>query len=81
MASKKDGMDETNPDHYKKGDIETIDYIKAVLTKEQYEGYCLGNIIKYVSRYKEKHPEAPQTDLKKTRWYLNDLIEEYKNDQ
>ena len=39
-----------SPKHYTAGGIETIDFIKAKLTKEQYEGYLLGNIIKYSSR-------------------------------
>ena len=38
-----------NPDHYKIGGIETIDYIEAKLTKEQFRGYLVGNVIKYIS--------------------------------
>lgn len=38
------------PSHYDAGGIETIDFIKAKLTPEQYKGYLLGNIIKYSSR-------------------------------
>jgi hypothetical protein len=30
-------------------------------------------VIKYLSRYREKHP-APLTDLRKAKWYLNRLI-------
>ena len=81
MASSQTRVDETNPSHYRKGGIETIDYIKAVLTPEQFDGYCIGNVIKYVSRYKEKNPTSPETDLKKARWYLNAIIEEYKNEK
>ena len=43
-----------HPKHYKIGGIETIDFIEAKLTHEQYEGYMVGNIIKYISRYGHK---------------------------
>ena len=66
-------QDITNPDHYKHGGIETIEYMKAKLTKEQFEGYLLGNVLKYVSRYRHKDGV---NDLKKAKWYLERLIEE-----
>lgn len=61
-----------NPTHYTTGEIEVIDYIQDKLTTEQFEGYCVGNIMKYVSRYRHK---GGVEDLKKARWYLNRLIE------
>jgi len=36
--------------YYSYGGIETIEILKAKLTKEQYEGYLLGNLIKYSTR-------------------------------
>lgn len=60
-----------HPSHYTQGGIETVDYIKAKLTKEQFEGYCIGNVFKYVSRYRYK---GGVEDLKKARWYLTKLI-------
>lgn len=60
-----------SPSHYTQGGIETVDYIKAKLTKEQFEGYCIGNVFKYVSRYRYK---GGVEDLKKARWYLTKLI-------
>lgn len=65
------GIDKINPDHYKKGGIQTIDYIAAKLTPEQFEGYLRGNIIKYVSRYADKNGVE---DLQKAEWYLTYLI-------
>ena len=62
-----------HPKHYKIGGIETIDFIEAKLTHEQYEGYMVGNIIKYISRYGHKDG---LNDLKKAKWYLERLIEE-----
>ena len=37
-------------EYYDAGGIETIEIIKAKLTPEQYQGYLLGNIIKYSCR-------------------------------
>lgn len=66
-----DASDNINPDHYKVGGIETIDYIQAKLTPEQYKGYLLGNIIKYTSRFQHKNGAE---DLKKSKWYMDRLI-------
>jgi hypothetical protein len=54
-------------EHYKKQKIQTWDYIAA-----NGLGYFEGNIIKYVSRWKEK---GGLEDLKKARHYLDKLIE------
>ncbi len=59
-----------SPSHYQ-GKVEVIDYIEDKLTKEGFQGYLEGNIIKYVSRYKKKNGVE---DLKKCRWYLERLI-------
>lgn len=62
-----------HPEHYNRG-VETTSYINS---------WCMdfveGNIIKYVTRYKYKHGVE---DLKKAKWYLENLIErEEKNDK
>ena len=59
--------DNINPNHYKQGNIEVIDYIL-----DQEFDYLEGNIIKYVSRYKFKNGVE---DLNKASWYLGKLIE------
>ena len=63
-----------NPPHYKTGDIECIDAIKASMSAEQFIGYLKGNVEKYVWRmsYKGK----PVEDLRKARWYIDRLVEE-----
>lgn len=66
-----------HPSHYTQGGIETVDYIKAKLTKEQFEGYCIGNVIKYISRYRHKNGVE---DLKKARWYLEKAIKKQEGD-
>jgi hypothetical protein len=66
-------MDKINPDHYKQGKVECIDAIdSATYYLNGFEGYCVGNILKYVWRYKRKNGIE---DLKKARWYLDKLIE------
>tara|TARA_R100001163_G_scaffold60712_1_gene50176 strand:+ start:1436 stop:1636 length:201 start_codon:yes stop_codon:yes gene_type:complete len=62
--------DKINPSYYKKG-IETTDYIVS-----HDMNYVEGNIIKYVTRYKEKNGLQ---DLLKAEWYLNRLIKETRN--
>lgn len=62
--------DNINPSYYKKG-IETTDYIVS-----HDMNYVEGNIIKYVTRYKEKNGLQ---DLLKAEWYLNRLIKETRN--
>ena len=63
-----------HPPHYKIGGIETIDYMKAKSTSEEFKGHLRLTVIKYLSRtgYKSDALE----DLKKAQWYLNRLIEE-----
>lgn len=59
--------DKINPDHYKKGDVEVIQLTEKL-------GFCEGNIVKYVARYKDK---GGKDDLLKARWYLDRLISHY----
>jgi len=66
-------MDNINPSYYKRGNFETIDVILDITQHlDGDEGYLIGNVIKYVSRYDEKNGIE---DLEKARWYLNKLIE------
>ena len=43
-----------HPSHYL-GKVEVIDYIEDKLTDEQFEGYLVGNVLKYISRYRKKY--------------------------
>lgn len=70
----------THPSHYNYGSIETIDVIEDALTDDMAEGFCIGNVIKYVLRYRHKNGVE---DLKKARWYLDraiGLLDERSND-
>lgn len=62
-----------HPAHYKVGGIETIDFIKAKLTPEEYRGYLLGNVFKYASRAGHKGNSAQ--DMGKMAWYASRLSE------
>jgi len=64
-----------HPPHYKQGDIECIDAIKAALG-DGYKYYLQGSIIKYIWRF--EHKENPVQDLQKSSWYLDRLIGEIK---
>lgn len=62
-----------HPAHYTGGDIECIDAIRASMTPPEFEGYCKGNVIKYLWRWRDK---GGIEDLRKAEWYLNRLIGE-----
>ena len=57
-----------HPAHYCVGGIETIDYIRAKLTPEEFIGYCKGNALKYISRAGKKGDASE--DLAKAAVYL-----------
>jgi len=53
--------------HYRQGAIQPVQYIEA-----NGLGFCEGNIIKYVSRHRQK---GGAEDLKKARHYIDLLLE------
>lgn len=61
--------DAINPQHYNQYSIQPLDYIEA-----NGLDFCEGNVIKYVSRYKQKNGLE---DLKKAQVYLQKLIDRY----
>jgi len=67
-----------SPPHYTSGSIEVLDFIKAKLgmCATPWEGYLLGNIIKYLSRYRLKG--EPRDNLAKARFYLDKLVSEVR---
>jgi len=75
MSDKPDMVNK--PPHYNKGDVECIDAIKAACEGlDGFEGYCTGNSIKYLWRWKHKNGVE---DLKKADWYIRKLANEAKN--
>ena len=61
----------SHPTHYIMGGIETLDFIKAKLTPEEFKGYIKGNCIKYIVREGMKNGLE---DFEKAEFYLNDYI-------
>ena len=65
-----------HPPHYTKGGIETIDYMEAKSSDEEFCGHLRLTAIKYLSRTGLKD-DALQ-DLEKAQWYVNKLVETRK---
>jgi hypothetical protein len=68
-----------HPPHYTFGGIETIDYMKAKSTPEEFCGHLRLTAIKYLSRV--GHKGDALEDYKKAQWYLNRLIKELSDEQ
>ena len=60
------------PSHYVKNGLESIDVIEAFVP-DPYSFY-MGNVLKYVQRHMDKNEVQ---DLKKARWYLDKMIEDW----
>lgn len=69
-----DWEDNINPAHYQDGGIETIDFLEAKSTPEEFEGYCKLNAMKYLSRAGKKRDTSAIEDKQKAVWYLNKSI-------
>ena len=63
--------------YYDEGGIEVLDVIKAKLTPAQYEGFLLGNAIKYALRL--NHKGTAERDAQKLANYSK-WLEEQLND-
>lgn len=61
------------PEHYKQGGLEVKTILRKKLTPEQFKGFCLGNILKYVLRADYKNGVE---DYRKAQEYLEWLIKE-----
>lgn len=72
LSDSEDASDPVNaPSHYI-GRIECIDYLRDKLTKEEFTGFCKGNVLKYSSQWRKK--DGLQ-DLKKAKVYLDLAIQ------
>ena len=67
-------MTKLRPDYYKGTDGKDLftRFESGLLTKEQVQGFYVGNVMKYITRYQGKNGVE---DLKKARTYLDRLIE------
>ena len=74
-----DTGDAINPAHYQVGGIETIDYMRAKSTPEEFEGYLRLSALKYLSRVGHKngdHDAARAEEYRKAAWFIDRLIRE-----
>lgn len=62
-----------SPNHYKQGERETIENIRDTISSEGYQGYCVGDVVKYLARYKFKNGLE---DVRKAKKYIEFLEEE-----
>ena len=67
-----------HPSHYTSGDIECIDAMKAMLSREEFIGYLRGNAFKY--QWRLRHKGNPVEDLSKAERYLDWLKAELEAD-
>jgi hypothetical protein len=65
-----------HPEHYggKENQYESIKVIEAWDL-----GFCLGNVVKYISRAGKKDKDRELEDLQKARWYLDREINKLKD--
>jgi hypothetical protein len=69
----------TRPAHYDlipEKEVQVIDVIRAGMSKEEFKGFCKGNIIKYSLRAGIKFGEPAEQDLQKARQYIDYLMED-----
>jgi hypothetical protein len=60
------------PEHY--GGDRVYEAIKVIEAWEL--DFCLGNVVKYVSRAGKKDPTKELEDLEKAKWYLQRRIDQ-----
>ena len=58
--------------HYTSKDIQPWDAMQSWMTEEQFKGFLIGNVIKYIARFQDK---GGVLDLQKCKHYLDKLIE------
>ena len=67
------------PEHYNQDhDIECIDAMESMLTREEIIGYLRGNSFKYRWRCRSKGNAVK--DLRKAQWYENRLLSILQSD-
>ena len=75
MQQERIAKDDVNhPEHYTLGKIEVYDFIKAWSLS-----FAEGNVVKYTVRAPFKGSKLK--DLRKARWYLDQLIKDAENDE
>lgn len=68
-----------HPPHYTSGGIETIDYMEAKSTPEEFKGHLRLTALKYLSRVGMK--DDILQEYEKAEWYTKKLIETIKKER
>ena len=58
-------------------DKQPIELMRMGLTDAEFDGYCIGNVMKYMLRYKHK---GGDNDLYKAREYIDFLIRSFNRE-
>lgn len=66
-----------NPEYYRRGKVQLIDFLKDFLSPEEFKGFCKGLILKYVVRADQKNGIE---DYMKAAWYLKCLVNYLKEE-
>lgn len=74
MKPEEMGDNVNHPPHYKQGEVECIDAIKAALGNDGFLSYCKGQVIKYL--WRADHKGNRVEDLRKAQWYMDCMITE-----
>lgn len=61
--------------YYDVGGLSTLDILQAKLSEDEYRGFLLGNVFKYLSRHKHKNGIE---DIQKAFVYLDLYEKEYR---
>lgn len=61
-------------EHYLSKKVQPWDAMESWMSEEQFKGFVLGNVIKYIARFQDK---GGRIDLEKAQHYLDKLIEMY----
>lgn len=61
-----------HPEHYQLDglEVEALEIIRASLNLEEYKGYLIGNMVKYLLRHKKKNGDE---DIQKMLFYSKEL--------
>lgn len=72
-------MEKVNhPNHYG-GEKNTYEAIKVI--EAWHLGFCLGNVVKYISRAGKKNQDTLIEDLEKAKWYLDRELQRLKSER
>ena len=59
-------------EHYTSKSVQPWQAMESWMSEEQFKGFMLGNVIKYVARFQDK---GGRNDLEKAKHYLDKCLE------